>query len=203
LNDIHKAPNPFDRAVDRLLNEGLSKDKAMLRAVEDYLDKKPRLSGKHKVTQAERDAAFWDSTLVRNLPVERWNDPVCTLALTHYFAQDRIANDDVIQRLAREAAGAICTAARQAGIVLRADSQRRRDLNLLASSSPDIAALCAVLAIFDQAHYDRRLALEAARDKLKDLTPFELLIYASLFAFNELVPQRFLQRPSATALGGT
>jgi hypothetical protein len=136
LSDIHEVANSFDKTVDRLLNEGWPEDQAMLRAVEDHLDGKPRLSGKRKITRAERDRSFWDSALVRNLAVERWKDPAYTLALAQYFAQDRIANDAVILRLALEEPGVICTAARQAGIVSRADSQRRRDLNQLASSSP-------------------------------------------------------------------
>lgn len=196
MNDIQEVANPFDKTVGRLLNEGWPEDQASLRAVEDYLDGKPRFSGKRKITRAERDRAFWDSALVRNLAFERWKDPVYTLALTQYFAQDRIANDAVILRLALEGPGVICTAARQAGIVSRANSQRRRDLNQLASSVPDIAELCAVLDIFDQAHKDRRFALDTSRDKLNDLSPFQLLIYASLFAFAELVPQSFLQGAS-------
>lgn len=199
MNNSHEATNPFDKIVDRLRNEGWSENEAILRAIEDYLDGKPRISGKRKITRAERDAAFWNSTLANNLPIERWDDPVCILVLTRYFEQDRTANDDLIQRLALEASGVVCTAARQSGIVLRANSQRRRDLNRLASSSSEIAEFCAILDIFEKAHHDRCMAFEAARDKLKDLTPFELLIYASLFALAELVPQRFLPRASATA----
>jgi Holliday junction resolvase-like predicted endonuclease len=64
-------------------------------------------------------------------------------------------------------------------------------LDLLAVNHPPIAKLCKVLDIFDRAHRDRASAVFMWQSQLADLSPLELLSYASLYAFEHWVPARF------------
>jgi len=48
-----------------------------------------------------------------------------------------------------------------------------------------------VLDLFDQAHKDRIAVVDKWKAALSALSPFDLLIYASLYAFEHLVPRRF------------
>jgi hypothetical protein len=54
-----------------------------------------------------------------------------------------------------------------------------------------VAELCRVLDLFALAHRDRIAAVEAQKARLAELSVFDLLIYASLYAFEVLVPRDF------------
>lgn len=71
--------------TDHVLGGNSSTD-AAIRVAEAYLDGKPRKRGKHKLTRAERDAAFWfTQALFRN----RF---VAMKGLLHY--QSKLASTD-------------------------------------------------------------------------------------------------------------
>lgn len=64
--------NAYDAAYERIRASGKRAHEAALAVVEDYLDGKPRLRGKKKVSKAERDEAFWSSAFANALPSEKW-----------------------------------------------------------------------------------------------------------------------------------
>lgn len=179
----------YDVAFERMQALGKTSDDAARLVVEDYLDGKPRLRGKKKVSKAERDEAFWSSAVVCAVPTERWATEPFTLALVRYFSQDRVANVPLLSRLARAFPDTVRYAVRRSGLVLRSTSPRRAELVGVADLAPEISELCRVLEIFETAHRERVAALQNSRARLSGLTPFELLLYASLHAFHTLVPR--------------
>ena len=184
------AMNIYDRAFARLSEQGTPPEIAMLAVVEDYLDGKPRpRNKKQRLTKAERDQAFWCSGLADAIPAKLWETDTLTLALSRYFAQERIANPKLLARLASSVPTVICRAARYSGLVLCQHSPRRTELDDLAVSSPDLAEFCRVLEIFDVAYRQRIAAVEMGKHLLDELLPFDMLIYASLYAFEHFVPQ--------------
>ena len=56
--------NLYDRLYEGLIESAESAKAAVEVVVEAYLDGKPSNRGKKKITQAERDAAFWSSGFV-------------------------------------------------------------------------------------------------------------------------------------------
>jgi Holliday junction resolvase-like predicted endonuclease len=160
-----------------------------------YLDGKPRLRGKYKVTSAERDADFWSSPFLEELPSEVWRSDLMVLALARYFAQERISNVNLLTRIATDSPRVLCNAARYAGLVLCKHSPRRTDLDQIAGAHPEVAELCKVLDIFELAHRERLAAVEQARGALRALTPFDLLIHASLHAFAHILPRSLAPSP--------
>jgi len=54
-----------------------------------------------------------------------------------------------------------------------------------------VAKLCRVLDLFVLAHRERIAAVEVQKARLAGLSVFDLLIYASLYAFEVLVPRDF------------
>lgn len=181
----------YDRSAARYHEAGLGAVEAALAAVDDYLDGKPRLIGKRKLTRAERDAAFWHSGVVTSLPVECWREESLILALARYFQQERVANLPLIAQIAALAPKSILRAVRYSGLVLQQHSPRRSELDTLATESEELAEFCRVLDIFDQAYRDRCSAVELGKALLAELSPLELLGYASLYAFRDLVPLAF------------
>lgn len=185
--------NLYDRMFAQLRKADIESDCAVAAVVEAYLDGKPATRGKNKCSRYERDSDFWFSELVNHLPVEAWPAERLTLALSRYFGQERVANLGLLERIAVTYPQTVVRAVRWSGLVLQQTSPRRTELDRVARSNAAIAELCRVLDIFDEAFRSRVETVEHWRNGLDELTPFELLIYASLYAFEHLVPKSFAQ----------
>lgn len=74
---------------------------------------------------------------------------------------------------------------------MQPDSSRRKELASLAPRFPEIAELCRILAIFDVAHGLRKVEVEKWHRVLDELSIVDLMLYASMFAFERLVPEAF------------
>lgn len=165
-----------------------------------FLDRKPALRGKHKITRSDRHAAFWSSGFLPDLPAHAWQSQAMMLALAQYLGQERVSNMAMLANVAAVAPDVLVCAVRCSGLVLNPSSPRRAELNLLAASNLLIAELCKMLDIFDVAHQQRTSAVFMWQSMLAELSPVELLSYASLYAFEDWVPARFnMAAPSADA----
>lgn len=183
--------NHYERLYEGLIESGELPKSAVVVVVLAYLDGNPSNRGKRKITQAERDVAFWSSEFVNDVSAELWRSDILTLALTRYLRQERVANVELLGRIALLASDVVSRAVRHSGLVLLPHSPRRAELDQIAGSTPEIAELCRVLDIFEQAHTERIAAVDKWKAALKELSPVDLLIYASLYAFERLVPRRF------------
>lgn len=190
LEDLTQ-PNLYDRLYEGLIESGELPKAAVEAVVVAYLDGKPSNRRKKKITQAERDAAFWSSGFVNDVTAELWRSDILTLALTRYLRQEHMANLELLGRIALLASDTVSRAVRHSGLVLFPHSPRRAELDQIAGSTPEIAELCQVLDIFEQAHIERVAAVDKWKAALKELSPVDLLIYASLYAFERLVPRQF------------
>ena len=86
---------------------------SVLRVLEAYLDGKPATQGKHKFNQASRDAAFWSSAFVEGVPMDAWRSELGGLVLARYLAQDRVASEALLARIAESAPEALDLAVRR------------------------------------------------------------------------------------------
>lgn len=179
--------NPYDRLFEKQRASGISLDFVIEATVEACLDGKPASRGKRRLSRCERDSGFWSSEFVNSIPLSAWDSEELTLVLSRYFGQERVASPVLLQRIAAACPQVVQRAVRYSALVLRQHSPRRTELDRIAVSNPDIAELCRVLDIFDQALRERVADVEAWKSKLAELSPFELLIYASLYAFERLI----------------
>lgn len=181
--------NPYDRAFHALVATGSSATEAAEAVAETYLDGKPRNRGKHKIPNAERNATFWHSAFLNTLPADAWQAESLVLALARYLGQERVANAELLEHVAALAPTAVQRAVRYSGLVLAQHSPRRTELDGLAARLPgEFAEFSQMLDIFDRAHRERLFEVEMRKSALADLSPLELLIYASLHAFEHWVP---------------
>jgi hypothetical protein len=200
MREVNLLENYYEQRFQRLMDAGEDLPFAMEDAALAYLDGKPALRGKHQVTRTQRYAAFWSSSFLTHLPAPAWQSQTMMLALAQYMGQERVANMPMLANVAADAPEVLVRAVRCSGLVLMQHSPRRTELDLLAASSPLIAELCKVLDIFDVAHRQRLSAVAMWRQMLAELSPFELLSYASLYAFEHLAPVRFdMTGPSSDA----
>ena len=185
--------NLYDRMFEQLCEAGIERECAVDTVVEAYLDGKPTTKGKRKYSRHERDSAFWLSQLIGQLPLEAWSSEPLVLALSRYLGQERVTNPALLERIAKDSPSTLKRAVRWSGLVLRQSSPHRTELDRIALSSADIAELCRVLDLFDDAFRLRVATIEHWWDVLAELTPFDLLIYASLYAFEHLILESFAQ----------
>lgn len=171
------------------LGAGTELTEAATMVAEAYLDGKPRSLGKGKPTRAQRDADFWSSQFLSGLPAAAWQREPLVLALARYMGQVRFANLPLIELIAATEPNALRRAIRYSGLVLEHCSPRRREVDHLAVVAPrEFGELVRILDALETAYRERLAAVTTLQASLAALTPLELLIYASLYAFEHLVP---------------
>lgn len=179
----------YDDAFAASRARGLSLDAAADCVASAFLDGKPARQGARRWPDTERQACFWTSSFWRVLSASAWRQESLRLALTRYLAQDRFACPDAVSHVAVLAPDVLHWAVRHAGLVVRQDSPRWGEILALASLHPQaIADLPEVFHIFRQAHQARMDEVERLQCPLTALTPLDLLAYASLYAFEHLIP---------------
>jgi len=198
---VQRATNYYDGLFVRLIGDGVSQRIAVERVGTAYLDGKPSPVGKKKLTKKERDGLFWSSDVVRCCSPDAWGAEAMSLALARYLGQEPVTADRLVTRVAREAPEALIRAVRHSGLVLNPNSPRRAELDQAASECEAVAELCRVLDLFARAHRERVAALEAHKAQLAGLSVFDVLIYASLYAFEVLVPKDFTGKLPAPRSG--
>lgn len=179
----------YEKLFAEAIQSGLSELKAADLAATAFLDGKPARRSKNKITSTERHTAFWSASFLHTLPKEAWTLESLVLALAHYLCQDRFACPAVLAHAAARAPEAVQRAARYAGLVLRQDSPRWHEVEALAHTHPTaFGEFVQVFGIFRQAHQVRLAEVEQLHHRLADLAPLDLLAYASLYAFEHLIP---------------
>jgi len=182
--------NYYDGLYERERLAGSSIQGAAELAAEAYVEGKPQARGKHKVTERERCTTYWSSAHVKLVPLDGWRAHVMTLALARYLGKDLSCHFAELERIAA-VPGLVKRAVRISGLVMRPGSSRRKELESLAPRFPEIAELCHILAIFDVAHELRKDEVQKWQRDLDELSIVDLMLYASMFAFERLVPEAF------------
>lgn len=183
--------NYYDDLFARLVGDGVSLPDGIERVANAYLDGKPPTVGKKKLTRRDRDSLFWSSDSVKACPPESWAAQNMSFALARYLGQESVASDGLVARVARCAPDTLIRAVRYSGLVLNPRSPRRTELAQAAAEVEEVAELCRVLDLFALAHCERVAAVVAQQAQLAALSVFDLLVYASLYAFEVLVPRDF------------
>lgn len=185
--DTTAQPGFYDRAYAEQIANGHDTAAAIATVAERYLDGWPATRGKNRITQGQRDAAFWLGDCLRGLSADHWRQPPLQQALTRYFAQEKIANPALLHEVAAAAPEVIRDAVRHSGLVLMQQSPRRAELDALDDAGGVLAELRRVLDVFDRAWRQRVAATEAAQALLAGQSALVLLVLASLHAFEHWV----------------
>ena len=178
----------YERLHLRLIEGGMPAREARAEVAEAYLDGKPEKVKGHKTSRSLRDHTFWTSAFLQGFDARDWEGEAMGLALTRYLAQDKISAPGLLEAVAQQAPKVLVDAVRHSGIVLRSSSPHQHELQQVALQNPDIAELCRVLQVFEQAHALRRDKLALCQSHFDRMPVVELLAWVSLYAFERLVP---------------
>lgn len=178
----------FDQLHRRLLDSGRSPFEAHQAVFDAYLDDKPQAARQHKTKRADRDRWFWTSALLRECGPRDWGSEAGMLALARYLSQNENLVDGLADSLARTVPQALVTAMRRSRLVLRPDASHMSALRAASASSPLVNEALRVHDVLVAAHHERQGELERCKTALVDTTAFELLVLASLHAYQHFVP---------------
>ena len=185
--------NPYTRMFESNLAAGHTVTDAAERVAHTYLDGKPGLQGKRKLTRTVLDAVFWSSEFLPALPDEAWQAEPLVLALARYMSQERISNLALLEHIASIAPETVRRAIRYSGLVLNQRSPKRGEIDSLAALAPaEFGELVRLLEGLDSAYGERLAAVETLHRPLAALSPLEFLAYVSLYAFEHLVPEQLM-----------
>lgn len=194
-----EASNYFDRLFTRSVAAGRTDIDARTTAFEAYLDGKPNGPGRKKLTRTVRDTLFWSSRVVEACTPKDWSGEAAILALASYLSQTQVSIAGLVHALVDVAPDALILAARRSELVLLVQSPHRKELVDCSHGNEEVAELCRVLDIFANAHRERMEELGRWKSALADLTAFDLLTLASLYAFEHLVAHTLTSRSAAEA----
>lgn len=191
--------NIYDLKFAQSITSGLPTADAAILVTDAYLDGKPKQRGKSALKASDRNAAFWTCQFLWTLSAEVYETESFVLALARYIGQEQIANYELICHITQVVPEAVRQAIRYSGIVLRQSSERWKEIERLAAiETSELSEFVRICQTFDHAHRERIAEVETYRRPLTDLSPLELLIYASLYAFEHLLPQTCQQRQQDT-----
>lgn len=199
MPEHQSTPTDYDRLFAGRVAAGLSSNDAAVVVANAYLEGKPRLRGKRRISTAERERSFWSSGFLDTLPADAWCTEALVLALSRYLAQPHADNPGLVDHLATLAPESVKQAIRYSGLVLRGRSPRRAEVDRLAKIQPGaFGDFVRVLEVMDRAYRERLAAVHVLQGSLAGLSPLDLLVYASLYAFEHLIP-RDLSSPGEPA----
>ncbi|WP_210397367.1 hypothetical protein [Motiliproteus sediminis] len=180
--------NYYERKFSQCTLMGLSSADAAIEVIEAYLAGKPApRKGKRKAS--DNDADFWQCAFLWDLADDSYESLPFSLALSNYLRQERVASFPLLAHVARVTPNVVWRSVRYSGLVLRQESLRWGEIKQLANTQPhEFGELVRICETFRQAHMERHSELESLRCQLKQLSPLELLVNSSLYAFENLLP---------------
>jgi len=180
--------NPYEQRFQALLAKGIDSAAAALMTTERYVDQKPVVRNKRKLPLGEHDEAFWSSSFLMLISTDGWGTEIGRLAIVRYLKQSRVSRLDLLIMIARTAPDALLWAIRRSRVGLSSHIDRFSELQSVGVSCSVVAEQCEIISILSEACRAQTDELERCKARLAELSPFELLLYASLFAYAELVP---------------
>ena len=185
---IEHCRNAYEDYHDKLLRTGYSDVKAAESCAHNFLDGKPDIKG---LSLLNRSIAFWNCRFWQDLPAACYAVDAVALALGRaiHFG---ISDFDVLDRLVQVAPEALKRGIRYSQLFLQPESPLWNKLQNSSQNTSedfrDFLRACDRIREMLQTHDE---TIENLQSQLADLTVFEFLLYGSLFAYQNIVPERF------------
>lgn len=177
--------NFYELRFQENLDSGLTAKDSALDVIQAFLDNKPN---NRKLKAADRNRLFWSSRFLEQLPVDVFETDSFVIALTRYMGQEKITNTAMVNHLAAEAPASMYRAIRYSGLILRQNTDKWKEVEQLATThTSEFSELVKICNAFNQAHSECVDVIDTYKGILAELSPFELLSYISVYAFQNLL----------------
>jgi Holliday junction resolvase-like predicted endonuclease len=184
---IEHCRNAYEDYHDKLIRSGDSNVKAAEYCAHNFLDGKPEIKG---LSPLNRSIAFWNCGFWQDAPAAWYTVDAVALALgraIHFGFSDF----DVLDRLVQIAPETVKRAIRYSQLFLQPESPlwfKFKNPPNPSEDFRDFLRACDRIREILQTHDE---TIENLQSQLADLTVFEFLLYGSLFAYQNIVPERF------------
>lgn len=188
--EIESCINVYEDHHDRLLKSGLSDIAATEACAHYYLDGKPYTKG---LTPLSRSIAFWNCRFWQNILAACYDIDEVALALGRaiHFGVTEIG---ILERIIQVAPDSLKRGIRYSQLFLRPESPLWLKIQRISPQTSedfrDFLRACDRLREILKEHDE---IIENLQSQLAELTVFEFLLYGSLFAFQNIVPERFTE----------
>jgi len=186
--DTETTSNIYQDRFLRLTEKNVSVDDATISLLNRYLDGKPSKVGRQNLNSADRDLCFWTAHFWNEVSDEVFESETFALALARYLQQNKVTRLGWLPHLVAKAPNALRRAIRYSQVFLSPTELRWKEIIELdlgnAASLSDFINACEIL---ERENRKFKNAIKSMEAKLKRLTPMEILVYASLFAFKHVV----------------
>ena len=185
---IEHCQNPYEEHYIKLLNNGYSETAAVEACAHYYLDGKPSTKG---LTFLGRSIVFWGCSFWQNVPVSCYDLNVVALALGRaiYFG---ISDSIGLERIIQVAPELLKRGIRYSQAFLHPESSLWSVIIKLSSnSSEDFQSFIKACNLLRENLTSHDEIIKKLQAELAELTVFEFLLYGSLSAFENLVPENF------------
>ncbi|WP_153304837.1 hypothetical protein [Desulfocapsa sulfexigens] len=187
-NEAELCRQAYQKHFEETLKSRNSLEQAVDSCAHLYLDEKPVKKG---YTPQVRSSALWQCHFWRTLPDAFYSSDVVAFALgrsLHYGLEDATLFKDLLLK----APETLKRGVRYSQIFLQPDSPPwKQILSLPNNGNKDFLDFLIVCQRLHTELYSCDKTIAGLQRQLDDLTIFEYLLYASLFTFQNLVPERF------------
>lgn len=180
----------YQKTFLALRETGLSVSESALEVLHKFLAGKTAEKSKKKPNRIDLNAELWESAFWSDVSSEVFETESFSLALARYLGQRLYTHDGLVQKIFRCSPNSLREAIKYSQVFLFRDHPRWQEIRMLntfnhASFSSFLDA-CQLLA---EERDSLKLQIKSLERPFANLSPLEILIYASLFAFKYLKVQ--------------
>lgn len=180
--------NIYQDRFNRQIDSGDLPSVSITKLIHRYLDGKPTKSGKRNLSSADRDCEFWAAEFWGNVSADIYETEAFALALARYLRQSKVTQEALLQRLLTSGSKSLRRAIQYSQLFLHPNESRWKEIQALdMTGAENFVQFLDACAIFQEEYFKLENAIKEIEVELKRLTPLEILVYASLFAFKHLV----------------
>ncbi len=176
----------YQENFTKLCKSGFSVSEAVISLTHKYLNGQPAKRGKKKLNKRDRDTAFWMSAFWTDVSSDVFETEVFSLALTRYLGQNEVMQNNLLQNIFDRSPSSLYRAIKYSQVFLLPEHLHWREICKLnmdkrfASFLEDCGNIQREQSRF---HYN----VKVIEGKLEQLSPLDVLVYASLYAFKYLI----------------
>lgn len=178
--------NVYQENFTKLCESGFSVSEAVIFLTHKYLNGQPAKMGKEKLDKRDRDTAFWTSTFWADVSSDVFETEVFSLALTRYLRQNKVTQNNLLQNIVDHSPGSLYRAIKYSQVFLLPEHLHWQEickLNMDKSFASFLEDCKNIQGEQSRLHYN----VKVIEGKLEQLSPLDVLVYASLYAFKYLI----------------
>ena len=176
----------YQENFTKLCESGFSVSEAIISLTHKYLNGQPAKMGKEKLNKKDRDTAFWMSAFWTDIPGDIFETEVFSLALTGYLRQNKVTRNNLLQNIFDRSPGSLYRAIKHSQVFLLPEHLHWQEICKL-NMDKSFASFLKDCENIQREQSRLHSSVKVIEGELEQLSPLDVLVYASLYAFKYLI----------------